>query len=169
MSFKIFLIWILFSSLGCYAKEFLVVINNEYDKKRVDIPELDGKNRFENEDFKNAFNLGKELVLTNPYHSKINYLYSRVLFKLNKYDEALKYGEFAKVYDCANYGANPVYNSILRSVATEARYEFLDFHTFLADESSSNFVFIEEIYPQDVYLKKIIDALARKIKKRLRL
>lgn len=123
----------------------------------------------ENEDFKNAFNLGKELVLTNPYHSKINYLYSRVLFKLNKYDEALKYGEFAKVYDCANYGANPVYNSILRSVATEARYEFLDFHKFLADESSSNFVFIEEIYPQDVYLKKIIDALARKIKKRLRL
>lgn len=120
-------------------------------------------------DFKAAYNLGKELVLTNPYNAKINFLYGVTLKELRMFKKAQKFQELAKVYDCANYGANPIYNSIIKKKGKEFQFEVLDFHQLLVDESQSNYVFLDEIYPQDYYLEKVIDALALKIKKRLRL
>lgn len=121
------------------------------------------------EKFKEAYNLGKELTLTNPYNAQINFLYAKVLKKVNRFKEAQQYGELAKIYDCANHSGNPIYNSILRKEAKSAGIEFLDFHQLLVDESQKNFVFLDETYPQDYYLKVVIDALALKIKKRLKL
>lgn len=121
------------------------------------------------EDYKLAYNLAKELALINPYNSKINYTYAQILKKLNYYKEAQEYGELARVYDCSNNGANPVYNAILKKQASKFGYQYLDFHQLLVDESTSNHVFLDETYPQDFYFEKIIDALARKIKLRLKL
>ena len=120
-------------------------------------------------DFKSAYNLSNELALTNPYNSKINYLHSKVLRKLNQFKKAQKYAELSHVYDCAHTGANPVYNSILKKASSKYRYEYLDFHQQLVDESQDNYVFLDETYPQDVFFEQIVDALAYKIKKRLKL
>lgn len=97
MSFKIFLIWILFSSLGCYAKEFLVVINNEYDKKRVDIPELDGKNRFENEDFKIVYKKKNEAISVDEPNRSIKLKAATLFYNLliaKKYFKDLMQDDF---------------------------------------------------------------------------
>ncbi|MBT4790083.1 MAG: tetratricopeptide repeat protein [Halobacteriovoraceae bacterium] len=121
------------------------------------------------EDYKASYNEALELVMTNPSNAQILYLYAKSLRKLGKFAEAQKYGELAIAFDCGNTRGSPVYNSILRKISRTYGYNFFDFHQLLTDESQSNFVFIDDIYPQDYYLEKVVDTLAFKIKKRLKL
>ena len=120
-------------------------------------------------DYKAAYGIAHELALLNPSNATINFLYANVLHKLNRFNEAQKYAELAVAYDCQNMGANPVYNAILRKLSLKHGFDYLDFHKLLVDESQSNFVFLDETYPQDFYMEKVIDALAIRIKNRLKL
>lgn len=144
---------------SCYGS---VISNAKEDIEKV--------NKLINEqDYKAAFNVAEELVLLNPSNAMIHFQFSQILKKLNRFSLAQKHGELAKAYDCQNRGANPIYNVILKRLSTKYQYEFLDFHQLLVDESQFNYVFLDEIYPQDFYMEKVIDALALKIKKRLKL
>lgn len=127
------------------------------------------KSLIKEKDFKAAYNLSQELSLLNPSNAQILYLHGQILFKLNKFSDAQKYNELSIAYDCNNKRGNPVYNAILRKIAKKHNISFLDYHQMLADESHDNFTFVDEIYPQDFYLEKIVNILSTKIKKRLRL
>jgi hypothetical protein len=120
-------------------------------------------------DYKEAYNLSKELSLFNPSNSQILYLHSQVSRKMHKFNEAHKYGAVAVAFDCANKRANPIYNEILKKLTKKYRFNYLDFHQLIQDQSLDNYVFIYDIYPQDVFIEKVVDLLAIKIKKRLKL
>lgn len=136
-------------------------------ESRADLDKM--KLLIEKKDFKSAYNLGKEITLLNPLNAQALFLYGQVLNKLNKFSESQKYNELAIAYDCQNPRGNPIYNVILRKTADKYKFKYLDFHQLLVDQSRSNFVFNDDIYPQDYYVEKIIDLLGIKIKKLLKL
>lgn len=121
------------------------------------------------EDYKSAFNLSEELVLLYPNNAKLLYYHSQVLYKLNRFSQAHHYGEMAITFDCGNQRGSPIFNAILKKMANKHNYIFFDYHRFLADESSKNYTFVDEVYPQDFYLEKLTDILAQKIQKMLKL
>lgn len=144
---------------ACYGS-----LDKSYFKEFKQAQELFMKN-----DFKGAFNITKELSLLNPYSAQVLYLHSRVLYKLNEFQRAHKHGELAATYDCGRTGANPIFNEIMKKTAKKYNFPTLDYHRYLADESTRNSVFIDDIYPQDYYLGKLTDILALKIQKLLKL
>ncbi len=127
------------------------------------------KTLIKEKDYKRAYNLAKDLALTNSTNADILYSYGQVLKKLNHFNQAKKYNELAMAYDCGNTRGNPIFNVILKRTAKRYNFDYFDFQQLLVDESRDNFVFLDDIYPQDVYMEKLVQGLAIKIKKRLKL
>ena len=124
---------------------------------------------FKKNDYKLTYNLSKELILLNPYHARSQYLLSQSAFKLQKFREYQNSGSLALSLDCKNQGGDPVLNSIMIKLAKQYEVALLDFDKLIVDQSKSNFTFIEDIYPQDLYFEKIISTVSSLLKKRLRL
>ena len=122
-----------------------------------------------NKDFKGAYNLSQELALMYPSNASILFDHSRILTKLNKYSESHRYAELAAVYDCGNQAGDPIFNQIMKQDALKYNFVAFDYHQYLADETRRNTPFIEDIYPQDLYLEKFADILGLKIKSLLKL
>ena len=107
------------------------------------------KSLIKTNDYKGAFELSNELALLNPYNAEILFLHSNVLKKLGRIKEFQKNAEIAKAMDCTLHKPNPIYNEILKREANNFEINTFDFHQLLVDESQSNFVFKDRIYPQD--------------------
>jgi tetratricopeptide (TPR) repeat protein len=121
-------------------------------------------------DFKAAYTLSRELVLINANHASTQYLHAVASERINKFSEAQKHYELAMAYDCGIPDkGSPIYNAILRSSAKKNGLAYLDFHQYLTDQSKTNHIFMDELYPQDFYLDKLTDMLALRIKKLLKL
>lgn len=144
---------------SCYGS-----LSSDAKKEVEDIKAL-----IEKKDFKSAYNLSKDLALLNSNNAQILHLHSLVAFKLNLFKEYQKFGEMSLAMDCGKRPGSPVYNSIIKSMAKRHEVVFFDYHQLLTDESKGNFVFLDEVYPQDFYIEKLIDILAQQIKRRLRL
>ena len=144
---------------SCYGS-----LSTDAKKEVEDIKTLIGK-----KDFKSAYNLSKNLALLNSNNAQILHLHSLVSFKLNRFKEYQKFGEMSLAMDCGQRPGSPVYNSIIKNMSKRHEVVFFDYHQLLTDESKGNFVFLDETYPQDFYVEKLIDILAEQIKRRLRL
>ncbi len=124
---------------------------------------------FAKKDFKLTYNLSKELVLLNPTHAESQFLLSQSAFKLRHFNDYKQAGELAISLDCSLRSGDPVFNSIMKKLSTQYEVPMLNFHKLLIDQSQSNYTFIEDIYPQDLYFEKVINTISKLIKKRLRL
>ncbi len=127
------------------------------------------KNLIKNKDFKGAFDISNELALLNPYNAEILFLHSHILKKLGRIKEFQKNAEIAKAMDCTLVKPNPIYNEILKNEAKNFEINTFDFHQLLVDESQTNFVFKDNIYPQDFYMELLTKLLAEQLKKTLRI
>jgi hypothetical protein len=124
---------------------------------------------FNKKDFKNALNLSSDLSLINPHNAEISYMQSQILRKNGLHKEAQEFAENALIYDCKRIYGNKVYNTIIKKMAKKYKVQYFDFHQFLYDKSQENVIFLDEIYPQDVYFNQLIDKLSHVIKTKLRL
>lgn len=127
------------------------------------------KQKLTAKDYKGAYNLSKEVALINQSHASSLFLHGFISFKLNQFGEAKDYLEKAIAFDCSKPRGNPIYNSILKRVAKNNGYQFLDFHQYLVDQSQINYTFIDDLYPQDFYMEKLTDMLSLRIKSLLKL
>lgn len=127
------------------------------------------KQKIDNRDYKAAINLSQDFVMINPSHSEGLYYHGQILKHLNRFKESQSYLEQAIAFDCRNGGRNPIYNALIKKVSKKYKFNIFDFHQYLADESKSNYVFIDETYPQDLYMERLVDFLALSIKKKLKL
>ncbi len=120
-------------------------------------------------DFKLAYNITKELGLIANTSANVHYLHGQVSRHIGKISEALQSLELAAIYDCINYRPNPITNIILRDAAKKHGVAFFDLQEMLKDRWTSNTTFMDDIYPQNLYMEKMASALAQKIKKLLKL
>lgn len=120
-------------------------------------------------DYKAAYTITKELVLIAPANAKIHYIHGEVAKKLGLIKEAIYSLEMASAYDCKQWHGNPVFNKILSKIAVQNEVLVLDFQKIVYDQWNQNILFMDEIYPQNLYYEKASEALASKIKKLLKL
>lgn len=120
-------------------------------------------------DYKLAYGISKELALINNSNARSHFIHGKIAKKLGKDQEALKHLELAAAFDCDNWRSNPVYNSILKRTADKHDAAFFDLHALLQDNASKGVVFMDDIYPQNLYLEKTANTIADRIKKLLKL
>lgn len=120
-------------------------------------------------DFKQAYNISKELSLMANNNARTLYIHGQISKRLGKIDEAQRHLEMAAAFDCKNWRGSPVFNEILKAAAQKHDVAFFDFHKMLKDNWTQNVVFFDDIYPQNLYMEKMSNAIAAKIKKLLKL
>ncbi|MBC76768.1 MAG: hypothetical protein CME64_12205 [Halobacteriovoraceae bacterium] len=120
-------------------------------------------------DFKLAYNISKDLALINNSNANSQFIHGKIAKKLGKNQEARQYLELAAAFDCKNWRSNPVYNSILKKAADKHDAAYFDLHGLLQDNANNGVVFMDDIYPQNLYLEKTANTIADRIKKLLKL
>lgn len=79
---KTMFILLFLTSMQVRANDFLVIINNNYDKKFVEIPELAGKESFENEHFKIVYRTDEQAIKINHKHTVLQLKAATVFYHL---------------------------------------------------------------------------------------
>ena len=171
--------------LFTYAKEnnsYLIAltspINLEVKPKKVCSGELDEFTQksfdkmmsfLKEKDYKQAYSISKNLSLIASNNALIHYLHGMTSKALAKYQEAQRSLSIAASFDCINYRANPVYNSIIKKIAKETNTLVFDFNELVYSSWGENVLFESELYPQNLYYQKLTNILAIKIKRILKL
>lgn len=76
----------------------------------------------------------------------------------------------ANVFDCQNWHGNSIYNAIMRTEANTSQVELIDFAKTIENaEMGTDQIFLDEIYPQNIYYAALIEELTTSIKKYLSL
>lgn len=121
------------------------------------------------EDFKSAYNLSKELILLAPSNAQVQFIHGKICKQLGKTAEAIKHLRYSIAFDCENWRPSPVFNAILKKVAREEQVLFYDFDRYLQDNWRKNITFEDDLYPQNFYMEKMINIIAAKVRRVLKL
>ena len=121
------------------------------------------------QDFKSAYNVSKELVMTASSNAQVHFIHGKICKKLGRNDEAIKHLRYSSAFDCQNWRATPVYNAILKEVAKEQEVLFYNFDSYLIDNWRKNITFEDDTYPQNFYMNKMLSIIASKIRQVLKL
>ena len=120
-------------------------------------------------DFKKAYGLTKNLTLLANSNAEIFYIHAKVAESLGYTKESIKYFEMSMALDCSQWRGNPVYNKILSRTAKKNEVLIFDFNKLLLANRNINITFEDDVYPQNLYVEKMIDILSARIKKLLKL
>ena len=121
--------------------------------------------RLEKGNFKDVYGQAEILSQKILTHPEIHYLLGMAALNLGQTLKAKEALNLATVYDCGLWRGNQVFNSIIEREAKENGMTFIDFNQLLNNSLGKNVLFIDEIYPQNFYYKKLVGLLAPRIKK----
>ncbi len=71
----------------------------------------------------------------------------------------------AAVFDCSNWRGNAVYNALLKKVSKQRQIPIIDFDQYLSSSLSKEGLFIDEIFPQNIYYHTMMTDLKEILKK----
>lgn len=71
----------------------------------------------------------------------------------------------ASVFDCANWRGSGVYNSIIKSQAKKRQVTLIDFDQFMTSSLSKEGLFMDDIFPQNVFYQTMFLELKDNVKK----
>lgn len=114
--------------------------------------------------FKQAY--PKALELSNETFSNAQsfYLLGRANMGLGNLAEARMNLSKASIFDCANWRGNAIYNAIMKSVAKKHQIRLIDFDQYLSSSLSKDGLFIDEIFPQNIFYQTMLKELQVNIK-----
>src|SRR5690606_27995904 len=115
-------------------------------------------------DYKQAYDKSHELTLLASSNANIHYVNATVAKNIGKTAEALESLSFAQALDCEAWRGSPVFNSILRKMASERQIILFDFQKMIMNDWKKNVLFLDDIHPQNLYFEKASMAIAQKIK-----
>ncbi len=121
------------------------------------------------QDYKGAYPRSKALADGTIANAEVLYLHGQVAQRNARTQEALETLRRAVAYDCEAWRANEVTNSIIRKVAREQRVTLFDFALMVDEDWGKNATFFDEIYPQNLYYERAMQALSTVLKRVLRL
>lgn len=123
----------------------------------------------EDRDFKQADILSQKLLTIYPTDPLAHFYKSKSSLKLGDITESKQHSSFSTVYDCQSWRGNSVYNSIMMKNIKDFDLNFVDFYKQLQDYGHSDTLFLDDLYPQNIYYKEMFTDLNIIIKKQLRL
>ena len=115
-------------------------------------------------------NLQKILPKTRG-HARAYYLLGQGLKRMGHFKDAKSVLYRAMLYDCWPFRGNMIFNRIQVQIAEKNQFEIIDFNRLVnrqyGQESSSPSLFADDIFPQDIFYRKVVSELAGKVKKLL--
>jgi hypothetical protein len=84
-------------------------------------------------------------------------------------DEAKEAHDYVTALDCQAWRMNSIFNQILRKAAQENDIILYDFDMYMKDQWGKNTLFIDDIYPQDLYYQNMAKTISQMLKKLLNL
>jgi tetratricopeptide (TPR) repeat protein len=123
------------------------------------------ENSIKEGNFKSAYPKALELSNETFSNAKSYYLLGKASMGLGDLKMAKMAFQKASVFDCANWRGNAVYNAIMKTQAEKSQIPFIDFDLLMSSSLSNEGLFIDEIFPQHLFYKNIIDELIENLKK----
>jgi hypothetical protein len=115
--------------------------------------------------FKKAY--PKALALSNETVSNALsfYLLGQASMGLGDLPMARESFQKATVFDCSSWRGNAVYNAIMKSTAKKRQVTLIDFDQYMASALSKDGLFMDDIFPQNVFYQTMIGELKENLKK----
>lgn len=114
--------------------------------------------------FKKALNEAQSLANETPGNAQSYYLLGKASLGLGDLALARDSLNKATVFDCANWRGNAVYNAIMRSEAQKRQLALVDFDQMMSSALSREGLFMDELYPQNLFYQNLITELKEVLK-----
>ena len=118
-----------------------------------------------NGDYKNAY--PKALSLSQETYSNAQsfFLLGKSALGLGNLKDAREALQKATVFDCSNWRGNAVYNAIIKGEAGKHQVLLIDFDQYMTSSLSKDGLFIDEIFPQNIFYQNMMQELKELLKK----
>ena len=120
-------------------------------------------------DYKQAYEKSRELTLVANSNANVHYTHALIAKNLGLDEEAQRSLNLAQAFDCLNWRGNPVFNQIIKRQALNKEVILFDFNQMLVDQWTQDVLFLDEIYPQNLYFERMSRSIATRIKNILNL
>lgn len=107
-----------------------------------------------------------EAVVSN---AEVLFQYAIILKRVGKIAEAKRTFQMAKAFDCDNDNPNPIYNSIVKQKAIDSDVDLVDFQKIIYKDFIKETLFLDKIYPQNIYYQRFVIQLSKLIKSIMKL
>lgn len=122
---------------------------------------IEGK-LIKNHSLKMTYNQIKNLASKTISNARSFYLYGQAARKMGKFQKARLILSLASVYDCEQWRSNMVFNSIIKNRAflNENEIYLIDFDEIVNSQYGHNVLFLNKIYPQNIFYKRFSKDIA---------
>ena len=114
-------------------------------------------------EIKQAYNQLSNLIKATVANAYSYYLTGIAAKKMGNYQKAKKMLQLSAVFDCESWRSNSIFNAIIRQKATTHKLFLVDFDEQVNQHFGHNVLFIDEIYPQDLFYGQLIKTLGATI------
>lgn len=111
----------------------------------------------------------RKLSETSIGNSKTYHLLGRAALGSGNYEEARSAFINASAYDCGNWRAHPVFNSLIKAKSKSSGSAFIDFDEIVNRHLGLNELFLNDHFPQSIYYGHFIEELEQTIKVKFKL
>lgn len=115
--------------------------------------------------YKNAYPIALELANETYSNASSFYLLGKIALGLGEVKTAREAFQKASIFDCSNWRGNAVYNAIIRKEALKKQIPLIDFDQFMTSSLSKEGLFIDEIFPQNIFYQTMVQELKETLKK----
>jgi hypothetical protein len=109
------------------------------------------------------------LTKLSPGNALSFHLSGQFFLQLGRWKEAFFQFEKSTTMDCLPWRSTSAHNAIIRKLARQYDLMLFDFDQFMVQKWGENTLFLDDIYPQDIFYQQATRELARKTKKFLEL
>jgi hypothetical protein len=120
-------------------------------------------------DLKTAYQQATLLKYTSTGNAEVYFVFQKIAESLNRFDEAKEAHNYVTALDCQAWRMNSIFNQIIRKAASENDVILYDFDLYMKDQWGKNTLFMDDIYPQDLYYQNMAKNISHMLKKLLNL
>ena len=115
--------------------------------------------------FKKAYPMALELSNESYSNAQSFYLLGKSSMGLGDLAKARDAFQKAAIFDCSTWRGNAVYNAIMKSSAKKRQVPLIDFDQYMASALSKDGLFIDDLYPQNIFYQTMTTDLKENLNK----
>ncbi len=99
------------------------------------------------------------LIKLSPTNARLHYILGRAYLSLGHYKKAVESLDKAAIFDCETWRGHLVFNRIMINKAAKTQQQVINFHRDIHSLLGRKKLFRDDIYPQDIYYRVLINKL----------
>jgi hypothetical protein len=115
--------------------------------------------------YKKAYPMALELSNESYSNAMSFFLLGKASMGLGDLAKARDSYQKAAIFDCANWRGNAVYNAIMKSSAKKRQIPLIDFDQYMSSALSKDGLFIDDLFPQNVFYQTMMSDLKESLNK----